>query len=187
MVPGMLSQYLSLNCVPQEALEAITKLSDPSKIRELTHRIHRLSLHLPYTSSGDYNCIQSDQSVFWFPDLRHKNHCTIYLPGQQLFMIYLIIIIIKKQTNKQKTSQQINEIRHSGLTSLLLYGQFCISLRRGVAKEGKVVKMRSEGGQLYPLNCYWPTCNQSWTQPAYSDCSGCSPGSMQGLKISPSL
>lgn len=111
MVPGMLSQYLSLNCVPQEALEAITKLSDPSKIRELTHRIHRLSLHLPYTSSGDYNCIQSDQSVFWFPDLRHKNHCTIYLPGQQLFMISLIIIIIKKQTKNQPTNKWNKALR----------------------------------------------------------------------------
>ena len=41
-----------------------------------------------------------------------------------------------------------------------------------MVSEGRVAKIRSEAGQLYPLNCYWPTCNQSWAQPGYWNSSG---------------
>lgn len=61
------------------------------------HRIHGLNLLLPYTSSSDYNCIQKDQSVFWFPSLSHENHSTIYHPREQLFMLP---VNGEKQTNK---------------------------------------------------------------------------------------
>lgn len=75
------------------------------------HRIHGLNLLLPYTSSGDYNCIQKDQSVFWFPSLSHENHSTIYHPRQQLFMLP---VNAEKQTNKPtttKTTKKPNQIQ----------------------------------------------------------------------------